>query len=87
MEIVSMLASKACICVWLHKQCELSYFHSVKLFSGTFKLPRKLSSAKLKTFDNHEVPVQPQQLLFDLAVALGGDCMHSKSVSKDKCMF
>lgn len=59
----------------------------MKLFSGIFKLSRKLNSAKLKTFDNCEVPVQPQQLLFDLAVALGGGCMHSQSVSKDKSVF
>lgn len=59
----------------------------MKLFSGIFKLSRKSNSAKLKTFDNREVPVQPQQLLFDLAMVLGGGRMHSDSVSKDKCIF
>lgn len=59
----------------------------MKFFRGIFKLSRKLNSAKLKTFDNREVLVQPQQLFFDLAVALGGGCMHSESVSKDKCIF
>lgn len=31
--------------------------------------------------------MQPQQLLFDLVMVLGGGCMHSKSVSKDRCVF
>lgn len=31
--------------------------------------------------------MQPQQLLFDLALALRGDCVHSKSVSKDSSVF
>lgn len=72
---------------YVSSQCELSYFDCVKLFHGIFKLSRKLNSAKLKHVGNREVPVQPQQLLFDLAVALGGGCMRSESVSKDKCIF
>lgn len=89
----SMLASKAhtCVCApaihYMNSQCELSYFHCVKLFCGIFKVSRKLNSAKLKTFDNWEVPVQPWQLLFDLAMVLGGGCICSGSVSKDKCIF
>jgi len=69
----------------MNSQCELSYFHCVNcsVVSSSYLE----SSAKVKNFDQWEVPVKPQQLLFDLAMALGGGCMHSTSVSKDKCIF